>query len=193
MRDLAALKIMESLRPGTGRKGSEGSERRKAMRAAILASDGFDTIQSILGEGVTRNHRNGIKVENRVPPSKTKRRFRNAGSQVQTHYIIKIPESQLYNPNMPRSNVRERSVQKAAEEEIYRRDGGYKKRKTTNGQGFVYVPDEFSVGSNGTIHRYAQSWIPTTTAETLRRVPRSSIEKPPPRRAKPFDPFDLLY
>ena len=195
LRDLVTLDILHHLRTGkeneTNKKKKLRFEMRDAMRAAILASDDYNTIKNILSEGVKRKRNNGIIHKKSLKPVKTRKKFRE-GASAQNTYIVQIPENELYNKSMPRSNVQESKVSKASAEAYWRRYGGYHKMRTTNGQGFVYVPNAYSVRNNGKINRYISMYQPNTTAETLRVVPGASINKPPPRRVRPWSPSDSL-
>lgn len=72
----------------------------------------------------------------------------------------------------------------------FRRYGGHSKMPTTNGQGFVYVPYRYSNNGN---KRYFWFLSPfrrvSTTKNTLRNIPRASIDKPP--SIKPPGKFKL--
>ena len=188
LRDLVTLQILNHLSTNTGR---EGLEMRRAFRAAIPGSDDYNTMKNILNQGVKRTRNNGIIHKKSLKPVKTKKKFRREAS-TQNTFIVHVPQKELYNNSMPRSNVQESSVAKASAEANYRRHGGYRKRKTTNGQGFVYVPNAYSVRNNGKIVRNIYAYLPTTTAETLNRVRGASISKPPPRRARAWSEWDLL-
>ena len=82
---------------------------------------------------------------------------------------------------MPKGNVKFANPEKVMTEANFRRHGGHCEITTTNGQGFVYVPQRYEYRGHERYRVLPGFYRASTTANTLRSISGASIDKPPSR------------
>ena len=174
---MAVLKILESI------SAKADPKLKLGMKSAVVQSDPI--VRDLLKKGVKRKRNEIGNTKNLykhtyLNAGKTKKNFLKKAS-VRNVFFISIPNNELYNNSMPKGNVKFANPEKVMTEANFRRHGGHYEMTTTNGQGFVYVPQRYLHNVYGRYRVLPGFYRASTTANTLRSIPGASIDKPPSR------------